>query len=147
MRRALFRIAAILMAYIYLVALVFTIGYAAMIVAPVWWLGHFSSRATAQLYLALFAHAAAVVLASIPVAVAACWVLGRFRVLGGALIAAIVWLVMIVPATQGFWSSTTFLRGAAIADTLEFLGTLPLIVWLLTRLSSNNALERSVTRV
>jgi hypothetical protein len=83
---------------LYLVALAYVIGFAAVQPTPRWWIAMFPTWRSASLTWLLCVHAAAVAFASLPVA----WVLsrlyGRFAVYVSGVIAVVVWGYLRLPS-------------------------------------------------
>jgi hypothetical protein len=137
-------IAALGLLYLYLVALVYAVGLAAAWPTPRGWLGTFSTHRGAILSWLFIAHLSAVLIVSVPFA----WIIVRFyRRFSIALSIAfglVIWGISDAPlAVDAFRNYGTFSRGFWLADTVQFVGTLPALVLLLRRLPSNKRLERS----
>ena len=130
----------LLCAYYY--ALTLVEGYAAALPIPPRWIAFFPSRVVGFLSLSVLFDTAALVLVSLPVAV----LLARF---GGATAVALIMTTALFVVTVVPSLIENFNRGALAGfhtpwrlymafGCLEFIAVLPLLVWLLRRLPSNN---------
>ena len=145
MRRAIILgIVAIALAYLYLMALVYGIGVNAAQGVPAWWSEFFSTRHNSARSWVLISHAVAVLLISMPFAWMLARAYGRIGVWVSLAIAIAIWGLFEAPLMlDAFRSDGVFLRALWFADTIQFLGSLPVLVLLFRRLPSNHRLERS----
>ena len=145
-RLVLLAVVAVGLLVLYQYALLVTIGYAAAMPMPRWWMDVFPSRLSGTLSFMVLWHTLAVVVAALPIA----WVLARFYgrrsgVIAFA-IAAVVTLPTELPAIAHiFRAMSVRAKVLTISDYVVLLGTLPLLVWLFKVLPSNHAFERTVT--
>ena len=137
-------IVAIGLAYLYTLALVYGIGVNAAQGVPAWWSEFFSTRHSSVRSWVLISHAVVVLLVSMPFA----WVIvrayGRFSVWVSVAIAITIWSLFEAPLMlDAFRSDGVFPRAFWFTDTIQFIGSLPVLVLLFRRLPFNNRLERS----
>jgi len=138
-RRIILVIAAIGLVYLYVLALVYVIGVIAAQRVPAWWAHVFSTRRSAGLSWLLITHFAVVVLVSLPFAWIVVRAYGRFSVAVSFTFALIIWGLFEAPLLHdAFRSDGVFPRVLWFADTIQFIGSLPVLVLLLRRLPSNN---------
>jgi hypothetical protein len=136
-QRVILAVAAVPIAYVYLLALTYATGFAISVFPPRWWLAAFPSSGTAVLSWVSFAHTLAVVVVSVPFA----WVIGRLygrlSLYVAIAVGVVIWLLFETPAVIDLVRSPRF-RSFWFADTLVFVLALPSLVWLLGKLPSNN---------
>jgi hypothetical protein len=137
-------IVAIGLAYLYTLALVYGIGVNAAQGVPAWWSELFSTRHSSVRSWVLISHAVVVLLVSMPFA----WVIvrayGRFSVWVSLAITIVIWGLFEAPLIlDAFRSDGVYPRALWFADTIQFIGSLPVLVLLFRRLPSNNRFERS----
>jgi hypothetical protein len=143
-RVILLGIVAIALAYLYILALVYGIGVNAAQRVPAWWSEFFSTRPSSVRSWVFISHAVVVLLVSMPFAWVVVRAYGRFSVRVSAAIAIIIWGLFEAPLMRdAFGSDGAFPRALWLADTIQFIGSLPLLVLLFRRLPSNNRFERS----
>lgn len=145
MRRVIiFGIVAFGLAYLYLLALVFGIGVNAAQGVPAWWSEFFSIRHSAVRSWAFISHAVVVLLLSMPFAGVIARAYGRFSVWISLGIAVAVWGLFEAPLMpDAFGSDGVFPRALWFADTIQLIGSLPVLVLLFRRVPSNHRFERS----
>jgi len=124
---------------LYLLAFVYMVAFVAIQPTPVWWRSAFGTHRGAELAWLFSFHAAGVVLVSLPFA----FVITRaYRHLGVAVacvVALVTWGTIDASFMSDAFKSAAFgARGFWIADSVELLGSLPVLVWLMQRLPSNN---------
>jgi hypothetical protein len=143
-RRIILGIAAFGLLYLYLLALVYAIGLAAAWPTPRWWVGAFSAHRGAILSWLLISHLAVVVIVSLLFAWIIVRVYGRLSIAVSIVFALVIWGLFDAPLTlDAFRGDGFFSKGIWLADTVQFIGALPVLVLLLRRLPSNNRFERS----
>jgi hypothetical protein len=137
-------IVAIGLAYLYVMALVYGIGVNAAQGVPTWWSEFFSTRHSSVRSWVLISHALAVLLISLPFAWVIARAYGRIGVWVSLAIAITIWGLFEAPLMlDSFRSDGVFLRALWFADTIQFVGSLPVLVLFFRRLPSKNRLERS----
>jgi len=137
-------IVAIGLVYLHVVALVYGIGLIAAQRVPDWWAGVFSTRRSADLSWVLSSHFAVVLLVSLPFAWIVVRAYGRFSVTVSIAFGLMIWGLFEAPLMlDAFRTSGVFPRALWFADTIQFIGSLPILVLLLRRLPSNSRFERS----
>jgi hypothetical protein len=143
-RAIIFGIVAIGLAYLYVLVLVYGIGVNAAQGVPAWWSEFFSIRHSAVRSWVLISHAVVVLLVSMPFAWVIARAYGRFSVWVSFAIAIMIWGLFEAPLMlDAFGSDGVFPRALWFADTIQFIGSLPVLVLLFRRLPSNHRLERS----
>jgi len=142
-RHIILVIAAIGLAYFYVLVLVYGIGVTAAQPVPTWWAGVFSTRHSASLSWVVVSHLVVVLLASVPFAWIIARAYGRFSVAVSLAIALMIWGMFEAPLMLDAFRANMFSRVLWFADTIQFIGSLPLLVLLFQRLPSNNRFERS----
>jgi hypothetical protein len=137
-------IVAIGLAYLYVLALVYGIGVNAAQGVPAWWFEFFSIRHSAVRSWVLISHALVVLFVSMPFAWMIARAYGRFSVWVSLFIAIMIWGSFEAPLMlDAFRSDGGFPRALWFADTIQFIGSLPVLVLLFRRLPSSNRFERS----
>ncbi len=135
--------AALAGAYFYL--LVYLVGWMSVHQRPGWWLGVFPTRYVAAITWLVVLHAAAVLCAALPVAVAAV-VLARPRVVQLGFVAAVLaTAAAVLPSLSStiwpiIWNSHPIFF---VTDQIKLVVAVPFIAWVLRSASSNNRFERS----
>jgi hypothetical protein len=143
--RVILGIVAIGLVYFYVYALVNGIGLAAAQPVPVFWAAIFPTRHSGALSWVVISHFAVVLLVSLPFAWIIVRVYGRFSVLVSFAIALLIWGVFEAPLMlYAFEGSSVFWRGLWLADTVQLIGSLPVLAALLRRLAPRSQLEQSV---
>jgi hypothetical protein len=140
MRRGIFLgIVVIGLAYLYVLALVYGIGVVAAQSVLSWWPAPFSTRRSAALSWILFSHFVVVLLVTVPFAWIIARAYGRFSLAVSFAISLVIWSLFEAPLMlDAFRSAGIFSKGIWFADTIKFVGSLPLLVLLFRRLPSNN---------
>jgi hypothetical protein len=124
---------------LYLVAFVYMVAFVAIQPTPVWWQNGFGTDRSAQLAWLFSFHAAGVVLVSIPFAFVIARVYRRFGVLVACVVTLVVWGTIDASLMADALKGAAFgARGFWIADSVELLGSLPALVWIMQRLPSNH---------
>jgi hypothetical protein len=137
-------IVAIGLAYLYVMALAYGIGVNAAQGVPTWWSEFFSSRHSSVRSWVLISHAIAVLLITLPFAWVIARAYGRISVWVSLAIAIAIWGLFEAPLMlDAFRSDGVFPRALWFSDTIQFVGSLPVLVLIFRRLPFNNRLERS----
>jgi hypothetical protein len=145
-RLVILGIVAIGLAYLYVLALMYGIGVNAAQGVPAWWSEVFSIRHSAVRSWLLISHTVVVLLVSMPFAWVIARAYGRASVWVSFAIANMIWGLFEAPLMlDAFGSDGVFPRALWFADTMQFIGSLPVLVLLFRRLPSNHRLERSRT--
>jgi hypothetical protein len=112
--------------------LAWAIAYAALSQAPPWWRALIPSTKEASLSWLWLSHAAAVVLVTIPIALAIRFYFIRRRLLAAFGVSVLVFLVMGLAAMpRSFASQPLFVVLWTIWEQVLLIGTLPAIVWII----------------
>ena len=127
---------------LYMLAYVYVTAFIAIHATPMWWRGSFSADRTATLWWLSIADLVGLILVSIPFALAIDRLCGRVAVRVALGVATITWITIEAPFLVGLGNKALYVRTFQIAASLELLGTLPIIVWLIQRLPSNYRIER-----
>ncbi len=138
-KRIVLLLALIGLAYVYEYALVWAIGHAQALPIPSGWRGFFPTRLSGTLTWIIVIHTLAVVIISIPFAL----ILARF---GGpraplvalAMTVALFSLFSLLPAIVFFGTLPTRTKLVTAFDYTKLVLVLPLLVWLIRKLPSNN---------
>ena len=141
---ALLLVAVVGLVYLYIPALAVVLGYEAGVVIPVWWLSLFPGRLSGTLTWMILWHTIVVLVVSVPFA----WLIARFYKSRAVHVAFALTLfsviLMDVPIFPKLVDATPVRMKLTIAfDLIKLIGTLPLLVWLLRKLPSNNRIERT----
>ena len=143
--RIRFTLAAVVFGVVYYYLLVYSVGWMSTHERPGWWIGMFPTRRLGALGWLVLLHTSAVLLAALPIAVAAV-IIERTRAVLLALIAAVLaTVVAVVPSLSStiwpiIWNSNPILF---VTDQAKLIVAVPLIAWVLRAASSNNRFERS----
>jgi len=132
-RSILFLVAAISVATVsYLLLLAWAIAYAALSQAPPWWRTLIASAKAASLSWLWLSHTVAVVLVTIPIALAIRFCLRRHGLVAAISVSALVFLVMGLPAmTLSLSKQPLYVVLWTIWEQVLLIGTLPAIVWII----------------
>jgi hypothetical protein len=142
-RRIVLAVVAFGLLYFYVAVLVYAIGVVAAWPTPRWWISALSARRGALLSWLLISHFGVVLLVSLPFAWTIIRVYGRFSIFVAFAFALVIWGTFVAPLTLDALRGDGFFRkGLWLADTIQFLGTLPALVQLLRHLPSGNRFER-----
>jgi hypothetical protein len=145
-RRIVSGILAIGLVYFYVLALVNGIGFAAARREPAFWAAIFPTRHSGALSWILVSHFAAVLLVSLPFAWIVVRLYGRYSLLVSLAIALLIWGVFEAPLVLYAYEGSGVLRALWLADTVQFIGLLPVLSALFRRLSPTNRFERPVAK-
>jgi hypothetical protein len=138
-RSLLLTIAAVMLAALYAVTIVTVMGFVAALAVPRWWPQALPSWRASVLAWTFLADFATVLFVSLPFAWVVTRFYGRAAVPAGFVIVVLVWGALVVPSmTDSLEGPEAFLRVSWLVSSLEYLATLPILVWLLQRLPSNN---------
>jgi hypothetical protein len=125
---------------LYVLALVYGIGVNAAQRVPSWWSEVFPTRST--LSWALISHFVVVLLVSLPFAWTIVRVYGRLSIAVSLGVALLIWGLFEAPlAFDALRSNGFFSKALWLADTVQIIASLPVLVLLFRRLSSNNRFE------
>jgi MFS family permease len=142
--RIRFSLAALALAAAYFYLLIYIIGWMSAHHWPTWWFDVFPSRHVGAVMWLVTLHTAAVLLAALPIGIAAV-IIGRRRAVLLALVAAaLATLGSIAPSFAptiwpNVWSHPLFF----VTDQIKLVVAVPFIAWVLRAASSNNRFERS----
>jgi hypothetical protein len=133
----------LVLAWIYMLALVTVIGHAAALRSPSWWNALFSSRVNAILSWMVTVHTFAVLAVSLPCA----FLIERMYGRSGVLVAMAVTVTLYASSYawapfREFGLHTMRSNIITIFDAIKLIGFLPALVWVLGALPSNNRMER-----
>jgi hypothetical protein len=143
-RRIILSAVAIGLFCFYLVALVYAIGVVTAWRVPAWWAAAFSTRDGSVLWWLFTSHLTAVLLVSLAFAWAIARIFGQFSLALSLIFALVIWGFFEAPLMLNAFRSDVFLpKGFWIADTVQLIAALPVLVLLFRRLPSNNRFERS----
>jgi hypothetical protein len=116
---------------LYLWAFVYAVAYAAIRPTPVWWRAAFALGRTGDLSWLVLLRAVGVLIVSIPFAIAIARLYRGLAVPVALAVAAMAWgTVEASTLVQEFGSAGPYIRGLLFANSLELLGFLPILVWL-----------------
>jgi hypothetical protein len=140
-----FVLTAAVLSMIYYYSLVFLLGWMNGHERPGWWLGIFPTRLSGALAWVITLHTATVLLAALPVAVAAVAIAPNRAMQLGLLTAAFTTFASILPMFGTpvwplVWRSQPILF---LTDQIKLIVAVPLIAWVLLRASSNHRFKRS----
>jgi MFS family permease len=142
--RIRFSLAALVLAAGYFYLLIYIIGWTSAHYWPKWWFDVFPSRHAGAVMWLVTLHSAAVLLAALPIGIAAVLIERKRPVLLGLIAALLATLASLAPSFvptiwQYVWSHPVFF----VTDQLKLIVAVPFIAWVLRAASSNNRLERS----
>jgi hypothetical protein len=140
-----FSLAALVLAAGYFYLLIYLIGWMAAHHWPSWWFDVFSSRHVGAVTWLVTLHTAAVLLAALPIGIAAVIVARKDAVLLGLIAASIATVAAVAPSLAPsiwpiVWSGHPVFF---VTDQIKLVVAVPFIAWVLRRASSNNRFERS----
>jgi hypothetical protein len=143
--RIRFALAAVILGVMYYYLLVYLVGWMSTHERPGWWVGMFPTRRIGALGWLVLLHTSAVLLAALPIAVAAVIIERTQAVLLALTAAVLATIVAVVPALSStiwpiIWNSNPILF---VTDQAKLIVAVPLIAWVLRAASSNNRFERS----
>jgi MFS family permease len=143
--RIRFSLTAVVLAAGYFFLLVHLIGWMAAHHWPSWWFDVFPSRHVGAVMWLVTLHTAAVLLAALPIGVAAVIIARKKAVLLGLIAAFLATMAAIAPSlAPSIW---TIVWGSHpvffVTDHIKLVVAVPFIAWVLRSASSNNRFERS----
>jgi hypothetical protein len=143
--RIRFALAAVILGVMYYYLLVYLVGWMSTHERPGWWVGIFPTRRVGALGWLILLHTSAVLLAALPIAVAAVIIERTQAVLLALTAAVLATVVAVVPSLSStiwpiIWNSNPILF---VTDQAKLIVAVPLIAWILRAASSNNRFERS----
>jgi hypothetical protein len=131
------------LAWLYMWVVSVATGYAGALPTPAWWDPLFTSRGSGVLTWLVTVHTFAVLLASLPFALAIYYLYGRPGVwVALALTVAVYSLIILPSAVTFFGSSPLRLKVVTVFDAMKLIGFLPALVWVIGALPSNYRIER-----
>jgi hypothetical protein len=143
--RIRFALAAMIFGVVYYYLLVYLIGWMSTQQRLGWWIGKFPTRRIGALGWLILLHTSAVLLAALPIAIAAV-LIERTRAVLLALTAAVLATVAAVAPSLSstilpiIWNNSPIMF---VTDQAKLIVAVPLIAWVLRVASSNNRFERS----
>jgi hypothetical protein len=145
--RIRFALAAAMLAVVYYYLLVYLVGWMSAQQRPGWWLDIFPTRRVGILGWLIALHTFAVLLAALPVAVAAVVIARRQAVLLGTTAAVITTAVAVAPSFNSaiwplLWTSHPIFF---VTDQAKIIFAVPFIAWVLRTAFSNDRWERTRT--
>jgi hypothetical protein len=139
MRRALLVVIALAVLCLYSFLLIRGIGYALAQPQPAWWNSLFSSRGHAALTWMVLCHSVTVLIVSVPFAYVIQRLYGRYAPAVALAMTLALFVAFALPALIGhFGDSPTRFKVVTIFDQIKLVGALPVLVWALSKLPSNN---------
>jgi len=143
--RIRFTLAALALAVGYFYLLIIIIGWMSAHHWPSWWFDVFTSRHVGAVMWLVTLHTAAVLLAALPIGIAAVIITRKNAVLLALIAASLATAAAIAPSLAPsiwptVWSSHPIFF---VTDQIKLLLAAPLVAWVLRAASSNNRFERS----
>jgi hypothetical protein len=143
--RIRFALAAAILGAVYYYLLVYLVGWMSTHERPGWWIGIFPTRRIDALGWLVLLHTSAVLLAALPIAVAAVIIERTHAVLLALTAAILATVAAVVPSLSStiwpiIWNSNPILF---VTDQAKLIVAVPLIAWVLRAASSNNRFEQS----
>lgn len=133
-RRLIFGSMAIGLFALYVIALIYAIGVVAAWRVPKWWAEPFSTRHASALSWLFISHMAVILVVSLAFAWVIARVFGPLSLWVSVIFGLATWVVFEAPPMFSAFSSGIFLpMGFWIADTIQLIGSLPVLVWLFQR--------------
>jgi len=141
-------LAAPVLGAMYFYLLLFLIGWISASAWPSWWMGSFPTRRIAALIWIVGTHTIGVFAAAIPVAVAAVLVLRERAMLLGTIAGAIATFLAVLPSLTPeiwplVWSSHPIFF---VTDQIKLLIAIPVAVWVIRMLLSQNIMPTAAIR-
>ncbi len=142
--RIRFSLGALVLAAGYFYLLIYIIGWMSAHHWPSWWFDAFPSRHVGAVAWLVTLNTAAVLMAALPIGIAAVIIARKKAVLLALIAASLATLASIAPSFAptiwpNVWSHPAFF----ITDQIKLVVAVPFIAWVLRAASSNNRLERS----
>jgi hypothetical protein len=143
--RIRFSLAALVLAAGYSYLLIYLIGWMATHHWPSWWFDVFPSRHVGAITWLVVLHTAAVLLAALPIGIAAVMITRKKAVLLGFIAASLATVVAVAPSLAPtiwptVWSSHPVFF---VTDQIKLVVAVPFIAWVLRRACSSNRFDRS----
>jgi hypothetical protein len=140
-----FSLAALVLAAGYSYLLIYLIGWMATHHWPSWWFDVFPSRHVGAVTWLVILHTTAVLLAALPIGIAAVMIARKKAVLLGLIAASLATVVAVAPSLAPtiwptVWSSHPIFF---VTDQIKLVVAVPFVAWVLRRAFSNNRFERS----
>ena len=144
MKRRMLNVAvAVSLAFLYMWVVPIATIYAGAVPIPSWWGPLFPTRASGILTWLVTVHTFAVLVASLPFALAIEFLYGRSGVwVALALTVAVYSLTTLPSVVRFFGTSPLRLKMVTLFDAVKLVGVLPVLVWMLDALPSNYRIER-----
>ncbi len=134
------------LAWLYMWVVPIATVYAGALSAPSWWSLLFPSRGSGILTWLVTVHTCAVLLASLPFALAIEFVYGRTGVWIALALTVAVYSVTTLPSALSFFGGSPLrLKLVTLFDAAKLVGTLPALVWILSVLPPKYRIERRST--
>ena len=141
--RIVLGVVALSLAWLYFKILVVTIGVASAQAPPLWWIHLFTSHMSAMITWIVVCHTTAVLIVALPFAYTIARLFRRVGVLLALGITIALYAIDPLPAVLAYFQMySTHTRIIMLFDAVKLVGILPGLVWLFSRLPSNNRLER-----
>jgi MFS family permease len=143
--RIRFSLAALALAAGYFYLLIYIIGWMSAHHWPSWWFDVFPSRHVGAVMWLVTLHTAAVLLAALPIGIAAVMIARKKAVLLGLIAASLATAAAVAPSLAPtiwptVWGSHPVFF---VTDQIKLVVAVPIIAWVLRAASSNNRFERS----
>ena len=142
--RIRFSLAALALAAGYFYLLIYIIGWMFAHHWPSWWFDVFPSRHVGAVMWLVALHTAAVLVAALPIGIAAVMIARKKAVLLGLIAALLATMAAVAPSLAPniwpiVWSSPVFF----VTDQIKLIVAVPFVAWVILRATSNNRFERS----
>ena len=142
--RIVLDVVALSLAWLYFKILVVTIGVASAQALPPWWNQLFTTHMSAVITWIVVCHTTAVLIVALPFAYIIARLFRRVGVLLALGITIALYAIDPLPAVLAYFQTySTHTRIITLFDAVKLVGILPGLVWVFSRLTSNNRLERS----
>lgn len=130
--------------FVYLYILPNVIAYGLALPSPAWWAAMFPTRLSAVLTWTFLCHTAAILLASLPLALIITSLYPRRWLAAAFAVSLALFGLEVVPGLIDTFAATSVrMKVIDILDSIKLVGTLPLLVWVIRRLSFKYHVERS----
>lgn len=129
---------AIGIAWVYLYVFIVAVGYAATLLIPKYWLAHFPTHRAAVLTWLIMWHTLAALLVSVPFGLLIQRVYGRRGVIVALAVTLTLFGLEVSYLRELFIGRPLSLQLVAAFDQVKLIVVLPLVVWIFSRLLSNN---------
>jgi hypothetical protein len=143
MKRIVYFAVAMGLAWLYMWVVPVATIYAAAVPIPSWWGPFFPTRGSGTLTWLVSVHTFAVLMASLPFALAIDFLYGRMGVWVALALTVAVYSVTTLPSVFSFFGTSPLrLKVVSLFDAVKLIGFLPALVWILGALPSNYRIER-----